>query len=868
MTPPTLRIAARPLRTCLLLLAPLALALVASSAAPPAAAPADSAAAPAAPAAAPAKSKPAKPAPLPQQYLDWLAEVDVLISKEEKATFMALAEDYQRDAFIDRFWRARDPYPDTARNERKERWDALVATARSEYGGLEDERSKVLLLNGPPAGALISKCRLIWPLEIWFYHGSDQMRGDFYLVFAQLYGMGRYRLWDPTRGVSTLGQFVSAENAPGDLLQQIGSGCRDGDQIAGILGHLLNRGVLDYNVTVSRVLEKPRPPSGEWSSTFSSYSTDIPADAPPLDVSLEVRFPSRYQNRTVLQGILGVATTSAGTAELGGVKSYNFLVTGEVIHERALFESFRYKFDFPAEQITGDRIPLVFERYLRPGKYTLVTRIEDVNGKRLGRRQIELEVPQLAGNATPPPPSDPQTAELLAEATAAISTGDTTIKLVAPRGEMQLGMTRFDTLTTGPDIAEVAFLLNGREVLRKARPPYSVELDLGKLPRTHELAAVAKDAAGTTLAQDELVINSGAHRFRVHLAEPERGKHYERSLRAVVELELPEGGELERLELYYGETLLATLYGPPWVQPIVLPANAGLSYVRAVAYLADGNTTEDVVFVNAPNYLEEVEIQFVELYTSVLDDDGHPVDGLTEADFSVLEDGTPQTVSRFDKVENLPVHVAALLDISASMEPSLAQAQEAAIGFFQQVIKPKDRGAVITFNDRPNLAAKFTNDIRTLAGGLAGLKAERGTALWDSVIFTLFYFNGVRGQRALVLLSDGADEGSRFSFDQALEYAQRSGVAIYTIGLDIPLKQLTARRQLAKLASQTGGRSFLVKSAAELAPLYASIERELRSRYLLAYQSTSTAPAGAFRTVEVKMKPRGLEAKTMRGYYP
>ena len=101
------------------------------------------------------------------------------------------------------------------------------------------------------------------------------------------------------------------------------------------------------------------------------------------------------------------------------------------------------------------------------------------------------------------------------------------------------------------------------------------------------------------------------------------------------------------------------------------------------------------------------------------------------------------------------------------MTDSLDEARNAALEFFQQTIKPKDRAAFIPFNDRPSLAVKFTNDVNSLAGGLAGLKAERGTALWDSIVFCLYYFNGVRGQRALLLLSDGKDEGSRFTWDHS-----------------------------------------------------------------------------------------------------
>ena len=165
-------------------------------------------------------------------------------------------------------------------------------------------------------------------------------------------------------------------------------------------------------------------------------------------------------------------------------------------------------------------------------------------------------------------------------------------------------------------------------------------------------------------------------------------------------------------------------------------------------------------------------------------------------------------------MHDLPIHAAVVLDVSASMDPAIAEARQAALQFFEQAVKPKDRAALITFNDHPSLVVKFTNDVNELAGGLAGLKAERGTALYDSVVFSLFYFNGIKGQRALLLLSDGKDEGSHFSFEDALEYARRAGVTIYAIGLGKDVD----KRHLSKIAEETGGRSFFVESAERARP--------------------------------------------------
>jgi Ca-activated chloride channel family protein len=162
---------------------------------------------------------------------------------------------------------------------------------------------------------------------------------------------------------------------------------------------------------------------------------------------------------------------------------------------------------------------------------------------------------------------------------------------------------------------------------------------------------------------------------------------------------------------------------------------------------------------------------------------------------------------------------------------------------------------------------KFTNQLLSLGAGLAGLKAERGTALYDSVVFGLYYFNGLKGQRALIVLSDGKDESSKLTLEETLDFARRAGVAIYTIGLGKTLEH-DAKKALEKLAEETGGRSFFVDEAKELSPIYQSIQEELRSQYLLVYQSTNAKPDKKFRTVDVKVREPGLEAHTVRGYYP
>lgn len=801
---------------------------------------------------------------LPPEYRQWLDSVDMLITKEERDFFLDLEKDYQRDSFIERFWKARDPYPQTPLNEARQRHEAKVEEALSKYGNLIEDRAIILLLNDSPDVVVPIHCMELWPAEVWYWEKNKKTGQTTAILFVQRGGAGYYRIWYPYEGLADLSKYPTGN--PSQNIQSCGS--EAADAIYAVLKFIQQIGESGFSSLVNEMYVPPRGPTGEWVATFHAYSTELDEGAGTFPAWLEIEYPGRHQSRTVTQVIISVPAAELAVSQLADYgQTYNIMITGEVLRDEKLFDSFRYQYNFPVEQITTEKIPLVLERYLRPGDYTLILKGEDLNSGEGHRELVEISVPEVERDM-PTEPSDPETARLLAEANAAISTGDNTIKIVPPRGQYQTGMMRVDTLTTGKEIVEVLFDLDGVQTLVKNSPPWSVELDLGSLPRMRTLTVVALDSAGNEVARDQAQLNSGSHRFDVRLIEPRRKRKYSRSLRAEALVDVPEGSVVERVEFYLNETLMATLYQPPWTQPILLDTEGELAYVRAVAYQPDGNFIEDTVWVNAPDYMENLEIQFVELFVTVLDKNKHPVQGLEIDDFRVFEDGLEQEPRRFDVVSNLPIHAGVLLDVSASMEERLELAQRAALTFLEEAVTPKDRATIITFNDHPNLAVKFTNDLPTLAGGLAGLKAERGTALYDSLIFSLYYFNGIKGQRALILLSDGKDEHSRFAWEDTREYARRAGVSIYSIGLDLGHKNGDAKKKLVKLAEETGGRSFFLEDPNELTAIYKTILEDLRSRYFLAYQSTNTADDTAFRTVEVELNRAGLEAKTLRGYYP
>jgi len=561
-----------------------------------------------------------------------------------------------------------------------------------------------------------------------------------------------------------------------------------------------------------------------------------PAGAAVLAGELATELPERIGAKTRLDLVVTLPTPASGSDRL-------YLVDGELGRGGRRVDGFVVE-----ERAADGEGPVVLRivRTLPAGRYDLALAVTETASGRCLAIERALDVPGLAA------------AE---EGEAAL------VRLFVPADRLLMNRVRFDAEVRDAGVAAVAFELDGRRVMTRARAPWTVELDLGAAPRLHRLAAIALDGEGRELARDQALVNAGPHRFAVRLAlAPGAAGAIE--ARAVVEV--PEGERVDRLELELNDRLVAVLRQPPWIAVLPAPPGDAPAWVRAAAFLEGGGSAEAVRVTGAglgAAAFAETDVDFVELFATVIDRKGRPVEDLAPGEVSVREDGRPQQVRRFERVADVPVHVGLLLDTSISMAEELDTLEREALRFFRQVLTPKDRAAVIPFADEPRLAVRFTGDLEKLAGGLAELEAKGGTALHDALAFALHYFSGLGGKRALVLLSDGEDSGSKIPFEDVLDFARRSGVAIYSIGLGVPTKSPQPGSVLDRLARETGGLSFRADRTARLGRIYDEIEAELRQQYLIGYQSDA-AGGDAFRRVEVEVARGGVEVRTAPGYYP
>jgi len=271
-------------------------------------------------------------------------------------------------------------------------------------------------------------------------------------------------------------------------------------------------------------------------------------------------------------------------------------------------------------------------------------------------------------------------------------------------------------------------------------------------------------------------------------------------------------------------------------------------------------------------------VDLVALNVTVTDPSNRYITDLVADDFLVYENGVKQDIGYFSRT-SLSLSVSLLLDSSASMEDKMRTTQEAASGFVQS-LRPQDQAQVIDFDSRVNVLAPFTSSKADLEKAIASTVPGGSTSLYTAVYIALRELKKTetRGiedlrRRAVILLSDGEDTSSLVSYDEVLELAKRSETAIYAIGIrskdpagfgkgygqaDFALRQLT---------TQTGGRVFFPSSVDELRSIYALIEQELSSQYLVGYTSSNPKRDGAWRRINVRTSRPSATARTRMGYY-
>jgi Ca-activated chloride channel homolog len=269
-----------------------------------------------------------------------------------------------------------------------------------------------------------------------------------------------------------------------------------------------------------------------------------------------------------------------------------------------------------------------------------------------------------------------------------------------------------------------------------------------------------------------------------------------------------------------------------------------------------------------------VNVNLVLIPLTVTDPMDRLVTGLEKENFYIYEDNRPEAIKSFS-TEDAPVSIGVIFDMSGSMANKIIRARDSILEFMK-TSNPQDEFFVVGFNDRPELIEDFTSSTEQIEERLAMVKAGHRTALLDAIYFGLDKMKQARYPRkALLVVSDGGDNRSRYTEGEVRSVVRESGVQIYSIGIFDPEAATTEERMgpilLNDISDETGGRLFKVDDVAEMGDIAAKISAEIRNEYVLGYTPTNAKHDGKWRKVKVKLvPPPGLPPLTVHsrnGYY-
>jgi VWFA-related protein len=269
-----------------------------------------------------------------------------------------------------------------------------------------------------------------------------------------------------------------------------------------------------------------------------------------------------------------------------------------------------------------------------------------------------------------------------------------------------------------------------------------------------------------------------------------------------------------------------------------------------------------------------LDVTRVNLLFTVTDRKGRFVTDLGKSDFEVTENRRSQNILEFAAETDLPLRMAILVDTSNSIRDRFRFIQEAAIEFINSVLRPRqDKAMLVSFDTSAELVSDLSEDTDKLAGSIRELRPGGGTSLYDAVYFACRDKLGHeqprhKFRRAMIILSDGEDNQSRVTRDQALEMAQKNDVVVYTISTNITRIETDGDKVLKYLAAETGGLAFFPFKVEDLGQSFENIANELRHQYNIFYRPEPLKADGLYHLVDVRVKGRkDLVVRARKGYY-
>ncbi len=415
-------------------------------------------------------------------------------------------------------------------------------------------------------------------------------------------------------------------------------------------------------------------------------------------------------------------------------------------------------------------------------------------------------------------------------------------------------------------VEKLALLINGVPYAEAKGTRMTVQVNVGFYIRRLRMRAVGYDAQGNVVGEDEMVVNDPRPPFRVKMQAPAQ---WPESGNAELHANVLRPAEISitGVDFYVGEEKVGTAAYPPYSASVDASKYPGAVYARVVARSTRGEEANDVWFFgDRANLQTDVTVQQIPVSVA----GGAP---LRADQLTLLDNGQRRNVENLVAASDQPLHVILLIDYSESMLEELPVVKAAAKQFARTLLRPQDRLALAGFNERTFWLTDYTNDWNRVAQAVDVVKPIGETHLYDSVIEMLYQIQKIPGRAALVVLTDGVDQGSRFKLDHLVHYARYAGVPVYPVVKNKSLSRWmkfgvgrVQARRLDRIAEDTGATYFIIQSERELEKVYTRIAQELRQQYQIVFYSEANVP-DQWRSLQV-ISSAGQNVRAPRGYFP
>jgi Ca-activated chloride channel family protein len=408
----------------------------------------------------------------------------------------------------------------------------------------------------------------------------------------------------------------------------------------------------------------------------------------------------------------------------------------------------------------------------------------------------------------------------------------------------------------GFENAKVTVTVDGQKVATGLLAPYRLTVDFGPTPVQHKITVTATTPRGKRTQWTE-TINRGNLPLSVRIRQIDA-----RTFEAVTTS--PKEDPIEVVQLWDNAQAVASVTSEPY-RFTVPDSLLSHGFVQVTAKTKSGEEAADFWSAAGAIVAEEMQVRTIPIFVSVVDRNGNTRDDVDRSHFRIIDNGSEAKIVEFGKAFDQPISIALLLDASASMTYSMDHASKAAADFVEKALKDGDRCSVTAIQEVPRRKLSLSADRAEVRNAVRGIKPSGQTALYDAVITALRELRDEKNRRAIVVMTDGGDTSSNYSFEDAHKMAREAGIPVYFIAYE-GADDVRSLERLSYLAAETGG--FIATATQQnLMARYEAIEKDLRAQFAIKYQVSDFGKANQYRRVQVMMSSPKLEARTIKGYF-